>query len=199
MTNLENASIEQLQAAITNKRQPAPLFEKDGKKYYDPESYAKLLAYFDEVGAPTNFTPLEFNADGSAKAAEPQYVAINLQAYVSNLARLMPDGQIRIVFDTRTVSEAQTSQITIPQIPQYVLTPDAKEELGYKVSRSVVTREEFMENYTDSLNMPDALRVLQVIEKLDFGTGTISLGSKHRSTSRPRAKANEVVDLDRKA
>lgn len=199
MANLDEVSLDELQAAITRRRQPAPLFEKDGKKYYDPGSYAKLLEYFDEVGAPVNYTPLEFNPDGTAKTAEPQYVAINLQAYVSNLARLMDDGQIRIVFDTRTVNEAKTADVTLAQIPQYVLTPDRNEALGYKVSQSVVSRDEFLTEYTDSLNLPDSLKVLEAIENLDFGTGTISLGSKHKTVSKPRRKANEVVDLTEKA
>lgn len=199
MSDLANVPLADLQAAITKRKQPEPLFEKDGKKYYDPESYTKLLSYFDEVGAPLNFTPLEFNPDGTAKTAEPQFVAINLQAYTSNRARLLPDGQIHIVFDTRTVNESQTGEITISQIPQFILVPDRNEELGYKVSKSVVTREEFMEHYTETLNLPDSLRVLKIIENLDFGTGTISLGTKYKTGARPKSKASSVVDLSEKA
>lgn len=191
--DLEHASAEELKAELARRNRPTPLFVKEGSEYYDPESYNRLLAYFhDTGGAPTDFTPLEFNQDGSAIAARPPYVVINIAAYTSNLVRSMPDGELRIVFDSRAVDEAQNSDVSVPMVPQYIVTAAGD---GFHVEKSTVNREDFMRYYTDQLSMSDALRILRVIEDLDLSAGTAKLPTAKATKGRGRAKADSAIEL----
>lgn len=174
--NLETLSIEELKREIEKRQKPKPLFEKDGKLYYDVVGYNKLLDYYGENGVPTDFTPIEFNPNGTPKAIEPRHVVINLEAYVSNRVRIVK-GAYHMVIDTRTIRESESGNITTAFIPEYILKKDGDD---WKVQQSTVSREEFLKNYTDSFGVTDMLKILSIIDRhnnsLESGTSTLTLG-----------------------
>lgn len=148
---------------IREKYKPIPLFIDRGIKYYDPISYSKLLNYFKEVGHPIDYTPIEFNRDGSPKAVNPTHVVINVDAYFSNKVRVVKKGtkvEYHIVTDTRTLREAEIGIISLNYIPEMILT---KEGNDIKVVYSTVLRDEFVKNYTESFSTKDMTKLLQIL------------------------------------
>lgn len=174
--NLKSISTEELQAEIAKRKEVEYLFEKDGKRYYDVSRYNRLLAKFAEEGVPMDFTPIQFNQDGTPKRVEPQHVVINLDAFISNRVRIL-GKEYHIVYDTRTVRESETGDVTLASIPEIVITQDSKAENGYTVTKSAVSREEFLKHYHQALGIDDMLNVLRVIEEnltaLEVPTATL--------------------------
>lgn len=163
--DLSTISIEELQAELEKRNEVEPLFVKNGVKYYDTDGYQKLLNHFDEVGYPTDYTPIEFNGDGSAKSVEPQHVCINVKAFVSNRVRYIPTKkEYHVVFDTRTILEAETGNITLAFIPEYIIKADKGSENGYTVARGDVSREDFLKTYSDAFGIADALKILKIVD-----------------------------------
>lgn len=179
MADLQKLSIAELQAEIKKRQEPKPLFEQDGKRYFDTKGYEKYLEYIDETGLPKDFTPVEFYKNGTAKSIEPTDVCINLEAFISNRVYVDADGAYHVVYDTRTIRESETGEITIANIPEVVLTKQGKGN-DYKVTRSSVTRNFFMEHYVQALNVDDMLTVLRTIDQnsadLNGEVATIKLG-----------------------
>lgn len=148
---------------IREKYKPIPLFIDHGIKYYDPESYGILLDYFKEVGHPIDYTPIEFNRDGSPKAINPTHVVINVDAYFSNKVRVVRRAskvEYHIVTDTRTLKEAQTGIISLNYIPEMVVTKDGD---SIKVVYSTVLRDDFAKNYTKSFSTKDMTKLLKIL------------------------------------
>lgn len=178
--DLSTISIEELRQEIDQRVTVEPLFIKDGKKYYDVPSYNKLLKQFDALGgAPMDFTPIEWNKNGSAKSVEPQHVVINLEAYISNRVRVIGGKEYHVVIDTRTIREADSGNVTLSYIPEFIIKKDAKYKEGYSVARSTVSKEDFLRHYTESFGIADALRILKIIDengaKLSASESTIKL------------------------
>lgn len=160
---LENISVDELRKALKKKEKPEPLFVKNGVEYYDVDRYNQLLKYYDTHGVPTDFSPMEFNRDGSAKVAEPKQVVINLNAYLANLVYIK-GNEYHVVLDTRSIREHETGDVTITVIPEYVLTPNPKAKGGFDVVKGNVTRENFLKYYTESFGTRAMLSILKEIE-----------------------------------
>lgn len=165
-TDLKAISIEELEKEIKSRDTVEPLFVRDGKNYYDVKSYDKKLAYFDKYGRPEDYTPIEFNQDGTAKYAEPQDVVINLEAFLSNRVWVdtnATNSAYHVVIDTRSVREADSGNLTLAFIPEYIVTKDGRSKGGVKIEKSTVSREDYLKKYTQALDIPSMLKVMKQI------------------------------------
>lgn len=193
--DLSTISIDQLQAEIKNRSKPQPFAVIDGKKLYDPASYNRLLEYYDEFGVPKDFSPIEWNGNGSAKSVEPQEVVVNVEAFFSN--RVYQKGkEFHIVIDTWSIREQETGDVTLAMIPEYVLKENAKFKEGYEIYRSSATREDFMKHYTDSFGTDNMIEIMRMInknsEKLN-SNATIELPDFKKS-SKKASDSDSLID-----
>lgn len=182
--DLNTVSIEELKRQIEAREQVDFLFEENGIKYYTPDQYNKFLDYIAEHGLPQDLTPIEFNQNGTAKSVEPQHQVINLEAYISNrvYVKVNPKTakkEFHLVYDTRTVREAESGQLSIAFVNEYILQPTGKDDDPFKIERSTVSREEFLKNYVDSFGVADMLKIFKALKEFNSndtsGTSTISL------------------------
>lgn len=175
MADLNTISIEELQAEINKRKTVEPLFEKDGKLYYDVSRYQELLNLLDEQGDMTDYTPVEFNKDGSARNVEPRHVCINIDAYLSNRVRyIATKKEYHLVTDTRTIRESESGNLTVMYVDEYILKANKVVEGGFTVQKSTVNREDFLKYYTDVFGVNDMLKILAIIdsERANLATGS---------------------------
>lgn len=175
--DLENVTTAQLKSALKKREKPEPLFERDGIRYYDVPRYNRLLEYYGEEGIPQDFTPIDIDKDGRVINANPQEVVINLEALTANRVRKDLSGIIHIVFDTFAIREADSNNINVGFVSEYILTKGTGKQ-KYNIKTGVVNKEDFLKYYVDSFNVPDALEIMNIIERSAIdskGTATMSL------------------------
>lgn len=138
---------------------------QNGEEYVSLEDYVTLTTA-DKINGKEALRAPEMNPDGTPAGSMYHYVAVSVEQLFLNRYKVDND-KVNVVTDWWSISEQDSGRLPRTRIPCYVIGRKGKELVCEKTI--TISGDDFLANYTKSLDREAMSQILPLIARRDKG------------------------------